>query len=117
MSGKPLDSLDRKRLGIVEPSMRFLQNTGVMVAKALVDPKTGNICLRLANFSKDPVMVHKNLVTAVLQPVESVGSERNQKYRVCQANESSRDPQNCLNIWYHCLNGLQNIWIQLRELG
>ena len=70
VSGKPLDSLDRKRLGIVEPSMRFVQNTGVMVAKALVDPKT-------ANFSKDPVMVHKDIMTAVLQPVESVGSERN----------------------------------------
>ena len=92
VSGKPLDSLDRKRLGIVEPSMKFVQNTGVMVAKALVDPKTGNIPLRLANFSKDPVMVHKDMVTAVLQPVESVGSERDQKSRVCQASESSRDP-------------------------
>ena len=72
--------------------MRCVQNTGVMVAKALVDPKTGNIPLRLANFSKDPVMVHKDMVTAVLQPVESVGSERNQTSRVCQASESSRDP-------------------------
>ena len=37
-------------------------------------------------------MVHKDMVTAVLQPVESVGRERNQTSRVCQASESSSDP-------------------------
>ena len=90
VAGKPLDSLDRGRLGVVEPSMKFVQNTGVLVAKALVDPKSGNIPLRLANFSKEPIMVHKDMVTAVLQPVESVGSESDHASRVCQASETGR---------------------------
>ena len=80
--GKPLDSLDRGRLGV--------QNTGVLVAKVLVDPKSGNIPLRVANFSKEPIMVHKDMVTAVLQPVESVGSESDHASRVCQTSKTSR---------------------------
>ena len=66
VAGKPRDSLDRGRLGVVEPSMKILKSTGVLVAKALVDPKSGNIPLRLANFSKELIMVHKDLVKAVL---------------------------------------------------
>ena len=90
VAGKPLGSLDRGRLGVVEPSMKFVQNTGVLVAKALVDPKSGNIPLRLVNFSKEPIIVHKDMVTAVLQPVESVGSESDHASRVCQTSKTSR---------------------------
>ena len=90
VAGKPLDSLDRGRLGVVEPSMKFVQNTGVLTAKALVDPKSGNIPLRLANFSKEPIMVNKDMVTAVLQPVESEGSESDHASRVCQTSKTSR---------------------------
>ena len=75
ISGKPLDNLDRSRIDLVEPSMRFVENTGLMVAKVLVDPKNGNIPLRLANLSKDLITVQKDTVTAVLQAVDSVNSE------------------------------------------
>ena len=75
VSGKPLDNLDRSRIGLVEPSMRFVENTGLIVAKVLVDPKNGNVPLRLANLSKDPTTVRKDTVTAVLQAVDSVNSE------------------------------------------
>lgn len=49
VSGKPLDSFDRSNPGVVEPAMKFVQNTGLLVAKVLVDTKNGNIPLRLAN--------------------------------------------------------------------
>ena len=75
VSGKPLDNRDRSRIGLVEPSMKFVENTGLMVAKVLLDPKNGNIPLRLANLSKDPITVRKDTVTAVLQAVDSVKSE------------------------------------------
>ena len=38
VSGKPLENLDRSRLGLVEPSTNFVQKTGVLVAKVLVTP-------------------------------------------------------------------------------
>ena len=90
VAGKPLDQLDRGRLGVVEPSMNFVQTTDVLVAKVLIDPKSGNIPLRLANFSKEPFMVHKDMVTAVLQPVESVGSESDHASRMCHSSETDR---------------------------
>ncbi|MCG8048838.1 MAG: RNA-directed DNA polymerase, partial [Candidatus Thiodiazotropha taylori] len=92
VSGKPLDNLDRSRLGIVEPSNNFVQKTGVMVAKVLVDPKLGNIPLRLANLSNEPIRVNKDTVTAVLLPVESVDSDNGNFSRQSQVNESSDTP-------------------------
>ena len=89
VAGKPLDKLDRGRLGIVEPSLKFVQNTGILVAKVLIDPKLGSIPLRLANFSKEPITVHKDMVTAVLEPVDSVGNESENVSRVCQLNETT----------------------------
>ncbi|MCG7876282.1 MAG: RNase H-like domain-containing protein [Candidatus Thiodiazotropha endolucinida] len=90
--GKPLDHLDRNRLGIVEPSMKFVENTGVLVAKVLVDPKTGNIPLRLANFSKEPIRINRDTVTAVLQPVESVDSEKGNFQKQPAIGQNSNTP-------------------------
>ena len=45
------------------------------MAKVLIDPKLGCTPLRLANFSKEPIVVHKDMVAAVLEPVDSVGNE------------------------------------------
>ena len=88
VSGKPLDNLDRGRIGLVEPSRKFVENTGLLVAKVLVDPKKGNIPLRLANLSKEPVAVHRGTVTAVLQAVDSVDSE---SVNATQTVEGSQD--------------------------
>ena len=75
VSGKPLDSFDRSTPGVVEPAMKFVQNTGLLVAKVLVDTKNGNIPMRLANLSRDSVHVNKGTVTALLRPISSIGSE------------------------------------------
>ena len=55
--GKPLDKLDRSRVRLIEPTLKFVKKTGLMVAKVLVDPKNGNRPLRLANMSKEPITV------------------------------------------------------------
>ena len=72
VSGKPLDSFDRSTAGVVEPAMKFVQNTKVLVAKVLVDTKKENIPLRLANRRRDSVY---GAVTALLQPVSLIDSE------------------------------------------
>ena len=76
VAGKPIDNLDRSKPGLVEPSMQFVENTGLLVAKVLVDPKSGKIPLRFINLSKEPISVYKDTVTAVLQPVEYVDTEK-----------------------------------------
>ena len=55
----------------------------------LIDPKLGSVPLRFANFSKEPIMVHKDMVTAVLEPVNSVGNENENVSRVCQLNQTT----------------------------
>ena len=77
MAGKPIDNLDLIKTGLVEPSMQFVENTGLLVAKVLIDPKSGKkIPLRFINLSKERISVYKDTVTAVLQPVEYVDSEK-----------------------------------------
>ena len=56
--------------------MKFVQTTGILVAKVLVDPKKGNIPLQMANLVKEPVAVNKDTVAAVLQSVMSVDNEK-----------------------------------------
>ena len=87
--GKPLDKLDRSRVGLIEPSLKFVENTGLMVAKVLVDPKNGNLPLRLANMSKEPITVRKNTVSAVLQAVDSVNSEKVNASRIVENDSTS----------------------------
>ena len=41
VAGKHIDNLDRIKPGLVEPSMQFVENTGLLVAKVLNDLKSG----------------------------------------------------------------------------
>ena len=59
------------------------------MAKVLIDPKLGSIPLRLAKFSREPIISHKDMVTALLEPVDSVGNESENVSRVCQLNETT----------------------------
>ena len=87
--GKPLDNVDRSRAGLVEPHRKFVENTGLMVARVLVDPKNGNIPLRLANMRKEPITVRRDTVTAVMQAVESVSGERVNVSQIIENDQTS----------------------------
>ena len=87
--GKPLDNVDRSRAGLVEPHRKFVENTGLMVARVLVDPNYGNIPLRLANMSKEPITVRRDTVTAVMQAVESVSGERVNVSQIIENDQTS----------------------------
>ncbi len=69
ISGKPIDRINRDTVGILEPTENFIEKTGLLVAKVLVDPKIGNVPIRIANFKKTPCTVYENTVAAVFEPV------------------------------------------------
>ena len=56
--------------------MQFVENTELLVAKVLIDPKSGKIPKDFINFSIGVILVYKDTVTAVLQLVENVDSEK-----------------------------------------
>lgn len=83
--------------------------------KVVGDPKSGNIPLRLTNPSKEPIIVNKDIMTAVLQPVESVGNEnvsidREQScpHRLVKTFDKTFyvNPEQNKISWYHRLCGM-----------
>lgn len=75
ISGKILDHTDKDRSCLIEGFDTFTEKTGLMVAKVVVDAKTGSVPVRIANFSETPVTLYKDTVTATLEPVEIVKNE------------------------------------------
>lgn len=71
VKGRPLDKFDKNGTGIVEASECFVNRSGLMVAKALVSPETGTVPIRIMNLGGEPILVHKNTVAAIYEPVET----------------------------------------------
>lgn len=71
VKGRPIDRFDKDGVGILEASESFLTRYGIMVAKALVSPKLGEVPLRIMNLQDKPCFLHKNTVTAIYEPVET----------------------------------------------
>ena len=90
VQGKPLDAINRNSVGILEPVEKFVERTGLMVAKLLVDPAAGNVPIRIANFQKEPCIIYENTVTAVYEHVNVNNCEL-----VGHVGLSENDNENC----------------------
>ena len=85
ITGKILDHIDRDQSCVVEGVDKFMQKTGLLVAKVLVEPKTGRIPIRIANLTDKPIKIFKNTVTAML---ESVEVDKNENVRSAEVDSS-----------------------------
>jgi hypothetical protein len=54
-------------VGIVESTEHFVEQTGILIAKAVVQQKSNCIPLRVANLSTEPVVVHKHTIAATIE--------------------------------------------------
>jgi hypothetical protein len=52
-----------------------VEKTGLLIAKAVVQQKSNCIPLRLANFSTEPVVVHKNTKAATIESAKTTFTE------------------------------------------
>ena len=59
------DSLD-----IIESNGNFVENTGLLIAKSVVQHNSNVIPLRVVNFSHQPVTVHKNTIATKFEPAD-----------------------------------------------
>ncbi|KAL4240625.1 hypothetical protein ACF0H5_001416 [Mactra antiquata] len=74
VQAKLLDHVDRDQLAMVEGLSKFTEWTGLMLAKVLVDPKSGFVPMRIANFSDKPAKLYRDTVTGKLETVQLVES-------------------------------------------
>ena len=68
--GRPMDMIDKNSIGVVEATDRFVDRSGLLIAKALVCPEFGTVPLRIMNLNSESFMLHKNTVAAMYEPVE-----------------------------------------------
>ena len=59
------DSVD-----IIESNENFVENTGLLIAKSVVQHNSNVIPLRVVNFSHQPVTVHKNTIATTFEPAD-----------------------------------------------
>ena len=65
VQGRPMDRIDKNSTGVVEATERFVNRSGLLIAKALVCPEFGTIPLRIMNLNSESFMLHKNTVAAM----------------------------------------------------
>ena len=76
VQGRPMDRIDKNSTGVVEATERFVNRSGLLIAKALVCPEFGTIPLRIMNLNSESFMLHKNTVAAMYEPVETEKLEK-----------------------------------------
>ena len=62
-------------IGLVEGLGDFLRETGLMVARAVVDPKKGRIPVRVANMGPETVVLRPGTPMALMTPDVNVGEQ------------------------------------------
>ena len=60
---------------IIEAEGSKLAKKGILIAKSVVDPCTGEVPLRLVNVNNQPQQLYKNTHAASCQPVDIIGGE------------------------------------------
>ena len=63
--------INKNGTGLIEADNKFLQNKGLLVAKALVCPTTGTVPIRIANPYAQSYKLYKNTIVASYEPVET----------------------------------------------
>ncbi|CAG2216574.1 unnamed protein product [Mytilus edulis] len=71
VSGIAVDPIVRGKTGLVEPVKNFVEKHGLLIAKAVVQPNSGFIPIKILNLSNVEHVIQKNTVAAMLEPVEA----------------------------------------------
>ena len=72
ISGKIIDGIQMDASGIVEQNKSFVDKSGVLVTKAVIDLNNGVIPIRMININTEPYKIHKNTVLAMFETVDNI---------------------------------------------
>ncbi|MCG8078443.1 MAG: retropepsin-like domain-containing protein, partial [Candidatus Thiodiazotropha taylori] len=62
VKGRPVDRVDEHSIGVLEPTEKFIDRSGLLMAKALVCPEFGTVPLRIMNLKNEPMTLYKGTV-------------------------------------------------------
>lgn len=102
--GKLANKLDGTEF-IVEPCESFVKKHSIMVAKAVVNPQSHVVPIRMINVDSVPVTVYEGVTAATCEPVEEVLSVQNTEGDTSNEGGGVTDlPQHILGL-YNSLEG------------
>ena len=64
--------INKSDTGLIEADKKFMHTKGLLVAKALVCPKTGTMPIQIANPYNQSFKLYKNTIVASYEPLEPV---------------------------------------------
>jgi hypothetical protein len=70
VAGRAMDPIVKGMTGIVESVNTFVENHGLLIAKAVVQPNCGFIPIQILNISDQEHVLQKNYIAAQLEPIE-----------------------------------------------
>lgn len=70
IKGHAFGRIKYNSIGIVETNKEFIEKTGLLLARSVIQQNSNTIPLRVINFSEDPIKVHKNTVAGLFEPVD-----------------------------------------------
>ena len=71
VSGRAMDPIIKGKVGLVEPTTKFVEKHGLLIAKAVVQPNSGFIPMKILNISDQEHILQKNTLAALLEPIEA----------------------------------------------
>ncbi|CAG2253617.1 unnamed protein product [Mytilus edulis] len=118
IKGVPCGPVIFNEVGIVETNRSFIEKTGLLLARVVVQPNSNIIPLRVANFSSEPVKVYKNTIVGTFEPVDLETYEVSTVSRVnCADSNTKVDiPDHLKGVFEKSSKDLDNIEVKkLRE--
>ena len=90
--------IDKSGTGLIEAHEKFVNNKGLLVAKALVCPATGTVPVRIINPYSEGCTLYKDTIIATYEPIEP---EQLVSVNATQSQESTSEPYNNQGIPEH----------------
>ncbi|MES9884337.1 MAG: reverse transcriptase domain-containing protein [Sedimenticola sp.] len=107
--GRQLDPYLPGNSGLIEAREKFVQQSGILVAKALVTSEDGRVPMRLANLHPEKRIIHRNTIVAQLEPVSHATSQSFAKIATAQTTDSpciAGVPQHLVDVYTRCTANL-----------
>lgn len=114
--GKPIDMI-KETIGLVEPNNLFVEKSGLLVAKALVDLDKGRVPIRIINLSKEPCTVYRDTVAATYESVDIPDVKRVEYVSVNKVEQTTELPEHMKEMFNKSTTNLTPEQIEkLKEL-
>jgi hypothetical protein len=103
VSAKPIDPFDRYQTSFIEGKLDFIDRSGILVGKVLVNPIDGCVPVRLANVNNEKLSINKHTVIGNMIPTDLFPtSNTEQSNSVETSDQSDVIPPHLSDVFERC---------------